>query len=261
MDEQVKRDYEEYERQGRIWGNFNKEGIRKIKFPRPDKSIIRQFMELDDLTSTISDVFDSMGINGAIPASHISPVIPGKKLVGPAITLRNIPERKTPTQGYADKDYIRMATRDIYYLAEPGDVFVADYGGDLDVSNLGGQSCQVASSCGVVGSVCNGAVRDIPAIKRMDFPVWSCGKTPMTGKFRLAAIEINGPVALWKVSVMPGDLIVADDSGVCVIPIDKAEVVLEKVKSILAEEANMREMVDRKITIAELKPLYRKRYK
>jgi 4-hydroxy-4-methyl-2-oxoglutarate aldolase len=153
-----------------------------------------------------------------------------------------------------------MATRDVYYLAEPGDVFVADYNGDLEVSNLGGQSCTVAKSCGLIGSVCNGAVRDIPAIMKMDFPVWSCGRTPRTGKFRLAAIEINGPVTLWKVTVFPGDLIVADDSGVCVIPIDKVEAVFEKAKSILAEEANMRDMIEKKIPIAELKPHYRKRY-
>lgn len=261
MDEEVKKDYEEYQKLGRIWGNFNKEGIKKIKFPRPDKRIIQQLLQLDDLASTISDVLDSLGINGAIPASYISPIIPGKKLVGPAITLRSIPERKTPTQGYADKDFIRMATRDVYYLAEPGDVFVADYGGDLEVSNMGGQSCTVAKSCGVVGSVCNGAVRDIPAIKKLDFPVWSCGRTPMTGKFRLAAIEINGPVTLWKVIVMPGDLIVADDSGVCVVPVDKAELVLEKVKSILAEEAHMRDMIEKKTSIADLKPYYHKRYK
>lgn len=154
-----------------------------------------------------------------------------------------------------------MATRDVYYLAEPGDVFVADYGGDREVSNLGGQSCTVAKSCGLVGTVCNGAVRDVPAIMKMDFPVWSCGRTPMTGKFRLAAIEINGPVTLWKVIVMPGDLIVADDSGVCVIPVDKAGIVLDKLKAILASEAHMREMIDNKVSIAELKSHYRKRYK
>ena len=145
-------------------------------------------------------------------------------------------------------------------MPSPGDVFVADYNGDLEVSNLGGQSCTVAKSCGLIGSVCNGAVRDIPAIMKMDFPVWSCGRTPRTGKFRLAAIEINGPVTLWKVTVLPGDLIVADDSGVCVIPIDKVEAVFEKAKSILAEEANMRNMIEKKVPIAELKPHYRKRY-
>lgn len=181
-------------------------------------------------------------------------------MVGPAVTLRSIPERKTPTQGYIDKDFIRMATRDVYYLAEPGDVFVADFGGNLDVSNMGGQSCTVAKSCGLVGAVCNGAVRDIPAIKALGYPVWCRGRTPITGKFRIEAIEINGPVTLVDVQVVPGDLMVADDSGVCVVPYDKVEIVLEKLESILAEEAHMRELIEKKAPIKELKPLYRKRY-
>ncbi len=261
MDEKLQKEYDEYQKQGRIWGGIDKERIRKIKYPRVDKSIIDQFLKLDDLTSTISDILDSMGLCGAIPASFMAPILPDRKMVGPAITLRSIPERKTTTQGYNDKDFIRMATRDVYYLAEPGDVFVPDFGGNLEVSNLGGQSCTVAKSCGVIGAVCNGAVRDIPAIKALDYPVWCRGRTPITGKFRIEAIEINGPVTLWEVQVLPGDLIVADDSGVCVVPYDKVETVLEKVKSILAEEAHMRDMINKKASIEELKPFYRKRYK
>lgn len=261
MDEQLEREYEAYKKQGKIWGGIDKERIKKIKFPRVGKNIVRQFLKLHDLTSTISDILDSMGLKGAIPATYLSPILPDRKMVGTAITLRSLPERKTPTQGYIDKDFIRMATRDVYYLAEPGDVFVADFGGNLDVSNLGGQSCTVAKSCGLVGAVCNGAVRDIPAIKALDYPVWCRGKTPITGKFRIEAIEINGSVSLYDVQVLPGDLIVADDSGVCVVPGDKVEIILEKLKSVLAEEAHMRKLTNKKVPISELKPFYRKRYR
>ena len=55
-------------------------------------------------------------------------------------------------------------------------------------------------------------------------------------------------------------LIVADDSGVCVIPADKVNHVLEKCKSIIKEEETMRELIDKEVPISELKPLYRKRY-
>ena len=87
-----------------------------------------------------------------------------------------------------------MATRDRYHLAEAGDVAVADFGGNLDVSNMGGQSCTVASSRGLAGAIVNGAVRDVNAIRRLDYPVWCCGKTPISGKHRMEAIEMNGPV-------------------------------------------------------------------
>jgi regulator of RNase E activity RraA len=260
MNEQVLKDYEEYKSQGRIWGGVLPEQISKIKFPRINEKIIDEFLALDDLTGSISDVLDTLGINGAIPGSYLAPLLPGSKIAGTAITLRSIPERKTATKGLIDKDYIRMATRDTHYLAEPGDILVADFGGNLEVSNMGGQSVAVAQSCGVIGAVVNGAVRDVPAFRKRSFPAWSRGMTPITGKCRMQAVEINGPVTLCDTLVEPGDLIVADDSGVCVIPADKVDYVLEKCKSIIREEEVMRELIDKDVPISELKPLYRKRY-
>ncbi len=77
----------------------------------------------------------------------------------------------------------------------------------------------------------------------------------------MKAIELNGPVTLHNIMIMPGDLIVADDSGVSVIPYELVETVFEKVKSVLAEEDRMRELIFGKKSLAELRPLYRKRYK
>jgi 4-hydroxy-4-methyl-2-oxoglutarate aldolase len=260
MTEQLVKEYEEYKAQGRIWGGVPQESIKKIKYPRIDAKIVQEFLAIEDLTGCISDALDSLGINGTVPSSHLLPIIPGSRLVGTAITLRSIPERKTPTQGLHDKDYIRMATRDTHYLAEPGDVLVADFGGNQDVSNMGGQSVCVAQSRGVVGAVVNGAIRDVSTFKSRKFPAWSRGTTAITGKCRMQAIEINGPVTLHNVLVEPGDLIVADDSGVCAIPAEKVSYVLEKCKSISKEEAIMRELVEKNTPIADLKPLYRKRY-
>lgn len=196
-----------------------------------------------------------------VPASYLQPVIPGKTIAGTAVTLRNIPEKKNPLKGYIDKDFIRMATRDIYYVSEPGDIVVSDFGGNLDVSNMGGQSCTVAKSCGLVGAIVNGAVRDVPTIKEQDYPVWSCGRTPKTGKFRIEAIEINGPVSVHDIVVRPGDLILADDSGVCAIPPEYVDEVLEKIKAIDESEEEMRKLIENGATIEELRPLYRNRYK
>lgn len=141
--DEVLRDYEEYKAKGRVWGQVPVERISKIKFPRPEKSVIDRYLALPDMTTTVSDLLDTYGIVGAVAASHIKPLMSGRQMVGTAVTLRSIPERKTVTQGYLDKEPIKMSTREIYYLSEPGDVLVADFGGNLDVSNMGGQSALV----------------------------------------------------------------------------------------------------------------------
>ncbi len=261
MDDNLAKEYDEYLAAGRIWGVVPRERIRKLKYPRIDKAIIDELYEFEDLTGTISDLLDSLGLSAVVPATYLSPIIPGKTIIGTAVTLRSIPERKTVTQGLRDKDFIRMASREVHYLAEPGDILVADMGGNPDISNMGGQSVAVAVKEGLAGAVVNGAVRDIPSVRKHDFPVWSTGRTPITGKCRIEAIEINGPVTLRNIQVIPGDLIVADDSGVCVVPAEKVQWVLEQVRAISKDEEIMRDLIDHDATIADLKPLFRSRYK
>ncbi|MBK1789431.1 RraA family protein [Prauserella cavernicola] len=253
-------EYDEYLAEGRIWGLVDRERIKKIKFPRVSQNIVQRYLAVSDLTTSVSDVLDSLGIVGAVPASYLRPLAHGQKVVGPAVTIRNLVERKTPTQGYHDKDFIRMSTRDIYYLAEPGDVLVTDTGGDLSISNMGAQSCTVAQSRGLAGSIVYGAVRDAGSIRELGYPVWSCGVTPLTGKFRIEAIEMNGPVTLHDVRVEPGDLMIADDSGVCVVPFEHVEHVIDEIESIAAAEERMTNLIVEGAPISELKPLFRKRY-
>jgi len=234
--------------------------IKKIKFPRASAETRAAFLEIEDLTTSVSDILDSLGVCGVVPGSHLPGLLPGKRMVGTAVTLRSIPERKTPTQGYVDKEPIRMSTREVYYLAEEGDVLVADFGGNRDISNMGGMSCTVGKSVGFAGAVVHGAVRDVNSIRALDYPVWASGVTPITGKFRMEAIEINGPVTVHGVVVEAGDLVVADDSGVCFVPAQHIDAVLAEAKAIEDAEDTMRNLIVNKRPISELRPLFRKRY-
>jgi len=258
--EEVLKDYEEYRDQGRIWGQVPVERITRIKFPRVSRAVVERYLALPDLTTTVSDLLDGFGVSGVVSASHIRPLQSGRKIVGHAVTLRSMPERKTPTQGCLDKEPIKMSTREIYYLSEPGDVLVADFGGDLNVSNMGGQSALVAKTHGFAGAIVNGAVRDLPAIREIDYPVWAAGVTPITGKFRMEAMEINGPVRVHNIVVYPGDLIVADDSGICVVPAQFIEPLIDDAEKVGGAEDRMRELIVSKAPISELRPLFRKRY-
>ena len=259
--EERDKDYEEMEKAGRIWGLVPRERITKIKFPRVAKSIVDRYLAIEDMSTSVSDVLDGYGLDAAIPTSYLKPVTPGSKIVGPAVTIRNIPVRKTPTQGAHDHDFIAMSTRDIYYIGEPGDVLVSDFGGNLEVSNMGGQSCTVGKSCGFAGNIVNGCCRDVSSIREMGYPVFSCGTTQITGKYRMECVEMNGPVTLCGKLVNPGDLMVADDSGVCIVPYELAEKVIDEVERIAASEERMRKLIEEKKPISELRPLFRSRYK
>lgn len=259
-DEQVKKDYEEYKEKGRIWGQIKPERISKIKFPRIPKEIIDGFLAIPDMTSTVSDVLDSLGVRGTVSASVISPVIPGKKIAGTAVTLRNIPERKSVYKGYCNHDPIGMTTRDVQYLAEPGDVLIIDNGGLLDVSNMGGQTCGVTVHCKIAASIVNGAVRDIETIKRLDHPVWAKGCTPITGKYRIEAIEINGPVTLFDIQIQPGDMILADDGGICAVPAEMVSKVLAEVQRIESIESRAEKALFADAGMDEIKKIHLERY-
>ena len=259
--DEVLRDYEEYKANGRIWGVIDKENIKLIKFPRIPKEIIDGFKALeDDLTGTVSDILDGLGYNKVIPAHALKPVEPGHLLVGTAITLRSIPIEKTTTQGLRDHDFIKMASRDVNYLAEPGDVLVGDAGGMTEMSSMGGQSFVSAKIRGIAGVVIDGSVRDVGEIRKYQMPTWCRGVTPKTGKCRIQGIEVNGPVVINQVQILPGDLIIADDSGICAIPPQHAEYVLKKCQQILPDEELMRKLIEDNAPITEIKKLFRKRY-
>lgn len=253
-------EYDEYKAAGRIWGQVPRDRIKMIKFPRVPRETAAKFIALQDLTTTVSDVLDHLGFRGAVAATYVKPMLPGKKIAGSAVTLRSIPERKTSTQGAHDKSPIKMSTREVYYMGEPGDVLVSDFGGNLDVSNMGGQSCLVAKTTGFSGAIVNGSIRDLSAVHELDYPVWCKGLTPITGKFRMEAIEINGPVTVHDIVVYPGDLMVADDSGFCAIPYELVDTVLAQAIEIEKAEDVMRDLIRNKRPISELRPLFRKRY-
>jgi regulator of RNase E activity RraA len=111
-----------------------------------------------------------------------------------------------------------MAEFEAHNLALKGDVLVIQ--GVADVSNMGGLSAQTGRRQGEIGAIVQGGVRDVAHSRALDYPVWASDITPVTGKWRIETMEINGPVQIGEVRVAAGDLVVADDTGVCFIPRD-----------------------------------------
>lgn len=121
------------------------------------------------------------------------------------------------------------------YRAPPGSVIVVE-AGDADYALAGGNVCAVAQKHGIAGFVLGGAVRDIGEIRARKFPVFAIAIVPKAG-FKEYAGSLNRPVTCGGVDVAPGDMVVADEEGIVVVPRADQESVLAAAQKRAAAEA------------------------
>ncbi len=101
-------------------------------------------------------------------------------------------------------------------LAQPGDVMVIDGKGDQTAALMGMLMLSTAKGIGLAGVVMDGAVRDVPELIEMGFPIFSVGSNP-NGPGKVAPGRINHPISCGGIVVRPGDFIIADADGVVVV--------------------------------------------
>jgi 4-hydroxy-4-methyl-2-oxoglutarate aldolase len=234
----------------RLTGRIAAENIKLMAVPRPPQGAIERLIALGDATGIISDTMDELGIPcGVIGASVLKPTIPGRTIAGPALTVRNILQRINPIEG-ARQHVNRMAEFEAHNLAQTGDVLVIQ--GVANVSNMGGISAQTGKRQGEIGAIVHGGVRDIAHSRAIGYPIWASDFTPITGKWRLETVEINGPIQIGEVRVAPGDIVLADDTGVCFIPRLRACEVLDLAKQKSAAEEKKCAAIDAGVPVADL---------
>jgi regulator of RNase E activity RraA len=117
----------------------------------------------------------------------------------------------------------RLAHHVAFAQCSAGDVLVIDAGGIEGISTFGGMASLAALEAGLSGIVVDGAIRDVDTIRMLGLPAWSRGITPRTGKLRLQAVSINTEICCAGQPVAPGDLVLADQTGVCFVPRELAE--------------------------------------
>lgn len=185
------------------------------------KELIEELKKMD--TPSISDAMDKLGIPCGLLG--IQPVVRGHKICGDAFTVLYIPCGMT-----------KGTVGDFIDDVKPGQVVVIDNNGRTYCTVWDDIMTFTAKTKGIEGTVIDGVCRDVNGIEQLGYGIYTKSVYMVTGKERVTVDQVNVPVAISGVQVVPGDLILGDDSGVVVIPYDKAEEVLKLAKHIESVE-------------------------
>jgi 4-hydroxy-4-methyl-2-oxoglutarate aldolase len=208
------------------------------EFDRLSDEILEPLRHLRGLSATASDVLDGLGWQLAVASSVIGlrQAAPGQA-VGHALTLRYVPERLSVAATRQSPQPSKLAHNAVFRLARRGDVLVVEAPAGPVSSVMGGRAASEAARRGLSGAIVDGGIRDTDEMREAGFPVWSRYVTPVTGKSRLEAIEANAPVACGGVQVVPGDLVLADETGVVFVPLHIADEVIAAILRVAEAEA------------------------
>ena len=165
-------------------------------------------------TPTLANALDVVGEGGVMTGPGA--VGPGLRCVGRAVTVR---ETTGPFGSFPVEDF---RVGHMIDAAGEGEVIVVANGG-APVSTWGGMATYAAVRKGISGLIVDGGVRDREEILEFGLPVFATHVVPTPGKTRLKVEAIGEPVICGGVRVAPGDVIVADGSGVVVLPAGRAE--------------------------------------
>ena len=193
---------------------------------RPPKELIDALKDIG--AATVAGTLGHMGFRnphmvGPVAQNH------RKSIVGPALTLQFLPQRPDLfTEGeYADPE--TQLHRHVLYHAQEGDVVVVDARGDMSSGVFGDMMSTYFKGRGGAGIVIDGCMRDRPNVEKLDLPVWLRGWTPNYHvQTSIYPNAVNVPIACGGVTVIPGDIIVADDDGAVVLPVAMAPKVIEE---------------------------------
>lgn len=146
-------------------------------------------------------------------SGRISPLAFGLKLCGQA---------RTVTCMVGDNGAAHAAIN----LAEPGDILVVDARGHIETAIWGGIMTRAAMKQKIGGVVIDGAVRDAAEIREFGFPMFAAGTCPAGPSKGFGGI-IDGAIACAGCPVKPGDIVLGDDDGVAVVPLERQEEILK----------------------------------
>ena len=184
-------------------------------------------------TCTISDAMDKLGLAGATVG--IRPAWKCPKIFGRAVTMKLKPAG-------LDKPKQHLGTAAID-LASPGDIIVIENTVRPDAPGWGGLLSLGAKTKGLGGVVTDGPARDIDECEQLGFPIYSRSVVPISARSRIVQESVNQEIQFAGVQCKPNDIVIADGSGVVIIPQDKAAEVIAAATELADQEAKMAEEI------------------
>ena len=211
------------------------------EFERPPADLVAAYTAVAQCYSA-SCVFADVQGRAGVMHSAIKPIF-ATKLVGPALTVKLSPgDLQDPLKALE--------------VGQPGDVIVVDAGGETETSVCGGLMGGLARNRGIKGMIVDGAGRDTDELRDLGWPIFTraitARGTHTMYSGRKEDLSINVPICCGGVVVSPGDMVVADEIGITVVPHDRLEPVLELAREQAAREEQTREWVRQGKTVEDL---------
>ena len=192
---------------------------------RPPEAWVRGLQALGSATACAT--LHELGIRDAFMQGPTAFSL-GKRLAGPALTLQFMPKREDLYGEGEYNDVEKQLHRHALYHAKPGDFVVVDARADLRSGVFGEMMLTYFKGRGGIGVVVDGALRDIAHVRTLDLGLWLRGVTPnFHAQTGLMPFAVNVAIACGGVTVMPGDIVVADDDGACIVPAAYAQRVID----------------------------------